>query len=155
MASGAFASGKSGKVTVGGLDLKIKNWSHDEVGKVVDVTNTGSGGVEESLVTTVKYSGQFVMDWDLNAQPTDEAPGLYPGKRVALLEYISSEQCYSFTEVEIQTCKPTSDVGGVVGFTVTWQAQVAPTYPGTTEYSESSSGSSSSASESSSSSLAG
>lgn len=155
MSSGNFASGKVGKIILGSTTLKIKNWSHQEVGKVADVTNTGGNGVEESLVTTVKYSGSFSFDYDLDAQPQDEAPGIFAGRKLQLEEFVSAEAYYLFTEVEVQSYKINSEVGGVINCSVDWQAQSAPTVPGVTAYSESSSGSSSSVSASSSSSLAG
>ena len=67
--AGNFASGKFGKVILGSSTLNIKSWSHQEVGKVADTTHTGGNGVETSLVTTVKYSGTFSFDYDLDAQP--------------------------------------------------------------------------------------
>ena len=153
--AGNFASGKHGKVTFGGTVLNIKNWSHQEVGKVADTTHTGGGGIETSLVTTVKYTGSFAFDYDLDMQPQDDVPGLYAGKKAQLLEYVSTEAYFSFSTVEIQSFKVNSDVGGVINCSVDWQAQVAPTVPGATAYSASSSESSSSDSASTSSSVAG
>lgn len=153
--AGNFASGKYGKVTFGGTTLNIKNWSHQEVGKVADTTHTGGNGIETSLVTTVKYSGSFSFDYDLDLQPQDAVPGLYAGKTAQLCEYVSAEAFFLFSTVEVQSFKVNSEVGGVINCSVDWQAQVAPTIPSTTAYSVSSSASSSSDSASSSSSVAG
>ena len=142
-------------MVLGGVTLNIKNWSHQEVGKVADTTHTGGNGVETSLVTTVKYSGSFTFDYDLDAQPQDASPGLYAGRTAQLLEYVSAEAYYLFSTVEIQSYKINSEVGGVINCSVDWQAQAAPTIPAATAYSVSSSASSSTASESSSSSIAG
>jgi len=150
-----YASGKYGKATFRTANVHLTGWTFRETGKVADTTNTGGGGVETSLVTTVKYAGTMKGVFDLTNAPQDEVPGIYAGAVAQLALYISAEAYYLFSGAEIQEFSLDSEVGGVVGWSATWQSQVAPTLPAATAYSVSSSESSSSQSESSSSSLAG
>lgn len=150
-----YASGKYGKMIIGGVTVHLTGWTYRATGKANDTTNSGTDGIETSKVGTIKHSGTFKGQYDLDAQPQDEAPGIEPGKEVALQLYVSRERFYDFTLAEISEFGVDSEVSGMITFNGSFQSQVAPTVPGATAYSESSSGSSSSDSASSSSSLAG
>lgn len=86
----ARVTGTEGQVIAGVTILEVRSWDIDEAAADVDVTNTGGGGVSDSLAGARKVTGTVEACWDTAAEPTDAVPGIRAGATVRIRLFVGT-----------------------------------------------------------------
>lgn len=73
-----FLAGKTGRTQVGNSILALQEWSTAYHADPLDTTNFESNGHQEELVGVDGVDFTVKGNWDSNANPLTDPPGLYP-----------------------------------------------------------------------------
>lgn len=108
-----FHSGVGGKLTIGGTDLEVANWSYNENARLAEVTNSASGGLAVYIDTVTEVSWTCEGPWDSTALP-DTDVGAIPGTQAALvLTFGNSTKTMTLADTVVESLAFTVDtVGG-------------------------------------------
>lgn len=92
----AFASGKNGRVTIGGSILKVTEWEVSPKVEKLDTTNSESGGTGEYIPGVTDLDFTISFDYNVGNTPAHFSV-LAPGLTVAAVLFIRDSSGPSWT----------------------------------------------------------
>jgi hypothetical protein len=125
-----FLSGKEGKVSVGGVDINVTNWSFDPAADMHETTHSGGSGYKTYVPGTKGATGSFEGVWDVDNRPSD-TPNLVAGAKLTNLRlYEQAAGGYISIPIAYVNGAPiASEVNGLITFTVNFTVSGSWTMP--------------------------
>lgn len=124
-----FHAGHGGKVTAGTNDLAILTWSLPRHAKLAEITNSGSGGIEQWFKLIKGGTFQFKAIWDSTLIPEVDA-GMDVGDSVTLKFYLGdSTKFYQFVGLIEHVSSQVDNQNGVVIYDADGKINSAVTLP--------------------------
>lgn len=117
-----FFTGSKGHVVADGQTLDVLSWEAMPTCDLQENTHSGTNGYKTFNAGNLGMTGSVTMNWDAEANPTEDPPDLAPGSSITLDLYLEGAGT-PFINIATAMIRETPIVvanGANVTFTVQW-----------------------------------
>lgn len=115
-----FVSGKYGRITLAGSQLRVKNWSANVDTDLIDASHTEGSGFREYISGLTGGAGSLDAIWDKNDPATAKVPNITRGRQFAFQGYVgpnANNQIISGT-IQVSSVAVSAPTDAEVTFTI-------------------------------------
>src|SRR5262245_30363426 len=87
---GKMRSGKGSRISVGGQNLNLAEFTVERRGDDLDTVNFECEGEDQGIIGILSTDISARGDWDAGANPVDSPPGIYPRDDLANVKFFTN-----------------------------------------------------------------